>query len=177
MKSDIIRIDNQGVGFDEALEQTEKVAAFRGLSHKETLQLTLCTEEMLSMARIVTGELTASFWLESEGKTFELHLNTKTTMDKDKRYQLLSAATSRKNEAANSFLGKLRDKFEEAMTAEADHVYYELPAEIAADIPNYHPDDTEWDHYERSVLRRVADDVKIAIRGGVVDMTVVKSFA
>ena len=35
----------------------------------------------------------------------------------------------------------------------------------------------EWDGYERSVLRKVADTVKIAIRGGVVAMTVSKDYA
>lgn len=36
---------------------------------------------------------------------------------------------------------------------------------------------TEYDGYERSVLRKLADDIKVAIRGGVVDMTVVKKLA
>ena len=34
----------------------------------------------------------------------------------------------------------------------------------------------EWDGYERSILRRLADDVKIGIRGGMVEMTVSKRF-
>jgi hypothetical protein len=37
--------------------------------------------------------------------------------------------------------------------------------------------DAGWDGYERSVLAKVADQVKVAIRGGVVDMTVSKKFA
>ena len=47
MKSDIIHIDNRGVGFDAALAQTEKVAQFRELGEKETLRLRICAEEML----------------------------------------------------------------------------------------------------------------------------------
>ncbi len=176
MRSDVIQIDNQGKGFDEAIAETRRVAQFQGLDQKESVRLQLCAEEMLSLARIVTGELKASFCIESVGKNFELHLSTKTVMDKEKRYHLLSSASSRKNEAANSFLGKLRDAFEEAMTAEADHTFYELPDDVARDVAGHYVDDPEWDRYEQSTLRRLADDVKIAIRGGVVDMTVIKNF-
>ena len=176
MKTDVILIDNQGIGFGDAIEETKKAARFRELNHKDTLQLQLMAEEMLSMARSVTGEMQASFWLENEGKTFELHMTTKAVMDKEKRAQLIDSATSRKNEAAGSFLGKLRDAFEQAMAAEVDHTYYELPSEIASDLPNRYIEDPEWDRYERSILRRLADDVKIGIRGKLVSMTVSKRF-
>ena len=176
MKSDIIHIDNQGVGFEAALAQTGKVAQFRELGEKEALRLRICAEEMLGLARSVTGEMEADFWLENEGKRFDLHMSTKTVMDKEKRRQLLATASSRKNEAANSFLGKLRDKFEEAMAAEADHDYEEMPDDLGADVSYSYVDDPEWDRYEQSILRRLADNVKISIRGGAVDMTVTKKF-
>ena len=177
MKSDVILIDNQGNGFGEAVQQTKKVAEYRGISPKETMHLQLMAEEMLSMARSVTGEMQASFWIESEGHEFELHMTTKTVMDKEKRYLLLSSSTSRKNEAANSFLGRLRDAFEEAMTADADHEYFDLPVELQADLSGRSIETPEWDHYEQSVLLRLADNVKIGIRGGEVHMTVIKTFA
>ena len=176
MKSDIIHIDNRGDGFDAALAQTEKVAQFRGLGEKETRRLRICAEEMLSLARSVTGEMEADFWLENEGKRFDLHMSTRTVMDKEKRYQLLSSANSRKNEAANSFLGKLRDSLEQAMLADGEHHYEELPADVSREFCCYHPDDPEWDRYEQSILRKLADEIKISIRGGTVDMTVTKSF-
>ena len=173
MRSDIIRIDNQGKGFQEALTQTEKAAQYRGLSRKESLQLRLCTEELLSLARSVTGEMKASFWLESEEKRFSLHLSTETVMDREKRKNLIASATSRRNEAANSFLGKLRDAFEEAMVVEANA---EIPEEAMDDMFNRVIEIPAWDEYEQSILRSVADEVKIAIRGRLVDMTVIKSF-
>ena len=173
MKSDIINIDNSGNGFQEALEQTAKAAGFRGLSHKEELRLRLCTEEMLSLARSVTGELQASFWLESVGKKFDLHMSTKTVMDREKRERLIASASSRKNEAANTFLGKLRDAFEAAMVSDPDT---DIPDDVLDDLANHVIEIPEWDEYEQSILRKAADEVKIAIRGGVVDMTVSNSF-
>ena len=173
MKSDIIRIDNQGSGFQDALAETAKAAQYRELNHKEALQLQLCTEEMLSLARSVTGELEATFWLESMGKHYELHLSTKTVMDREKRNHLLASASSRKNEAAGTFLGKLRDAFEEAMVSDVD---YSIPDIAMDDMVNRNIEIPEWDEYEQSILHRVADEVKIGIRGGTVDMSVFKSF-
>ena len=173
MRSDIINIDNCGNGYQDALDQTAKAAQFRDLSRKEALRLRICAEEMLSLARSVTGELQACFWLESEGKKFDLHLSTKTVMDREKRENLIASATSRRNEAANSFLGKLRDAFEAAMVSEQDN---SIPEDVLDDLANHPIEIPEWDEYEQSILRNAADTVKIAIRGGFVDMTVSKSF-
>ena len=174
MKSDVIKIDNSGNGFQDALIQTTKSAQFRNLSHKETLQLRLCAEEMLSLARSVTGEMQASFWVESTGKQFDMHLSTKTVMDREKRENLLASATSRKNEAASTFLGKLRDAFEQAMLSD---VTYSIPEDALDDLANHPLEIPEWDEYEQSILRKVADEVKIAIRGDMVDMTITKKYA
>ena len=176
MKSEIINIDGTGNGFRAALDETARLAALSGLSAKEILQLRLCTEEMLSLVRGVTGEPKAAYSLSCEGKSFELHLTTNAVLDKEKRYQLISSSSSRRNEAAKGFLGKLRDAFEQAMAAEADHTYFELPEHLAKDVAGTYVDDPERDRYELSILRRAADSVKIAIRGGVVDMTVAKRF-
>jgi hypothetical protein len=176
MKSDVVTIDNKGNGFDEAVSATKKFAGFGELSEKDSLHLQLFTEEMLSMARSVTGEMKATFWIENDGSKYELNLTTETVMDKEKRHLLISSASSRKNEAAKSFLGKLRDAFEEAMVAQVEQNYYELPDDIAADVTGRAIDDPEWDRYESSILLKLADDVKIAIRGGLVQMTVTKIF-
>ncbi|MBO7422222.1 MAG: hypothetical protein J6T99_02400, partial [Oscillospiraceae bacterium] len=108
-----------------------------------------------------------------EGKQFDLHLSTKTVMDKEKRENLLASATSRKNEAATTFLGKLRDAFEQAMLSEVD---YSIPEDALDDLANHPIEIPKWDEYEQSILREVADEVKIAIRGDMVDMTITKKY-
>ena len=92
MKSDIITIDNQGNGFENALRESKKVAEYRELGEKETMRLQLFTEEMLSMVHSVTGEMKGSFWIESEQNRFELNLTTKTVLDKEKRHLLISSS-------------------------------------------------------------------------------------
>ena len=177
MKSDVIQIDSLGNGYREAVEETRRVAEYKKLSRSDSLHLQLFTEETLSMLHSVTGEIKASFWLEAEDSEFKLFVSTKTVMDKEKRYLLISSSTSRKNAAANSFLGRLRDAFEEALTAEADHTYFELPDFIPqSDLPSGSFDQDEWDCYERSILLKLADNVEIAIKGGRVTMTITKKF-
>ena len=135
MKSDVIRIDSKGNGFREAIVQTDKTAVFVGLNQDQSLDLQLLTEEMLSLVRSVTGEVKASFWIESEAKAFELHMTAKTVMDREKRRQLIESSTSRKNEAATGFLGRLRNAFEEAMASEADNQYVDMSLDEIADLP------------------------------------------
>ena len=177
MKSDVIKIDSRGNGFREAITQTGKTAVFTDLDENESLDLQLLTEEMLSLVRSVTGEMEASFWIESKGKAFELHMTTKTVMDKEKRQQLIESSSSRKNEAATGFLGKLRDKLEEAMTAEVDRQATDLSEEVISDLPHGVLGEQEWDGYERSILQTVSDQVKIGIRRDNVEVTILKRFA
>lgn len=175
MKSDIIVIMNDGSGFEKAVNETKKIAEFQNLGGKDSLHLELITEEMLSLVRSVTGEMEASFWIEVKDQKYDLHLSTKTDMDKKKRAQLISSSSSNKNEAAKSFLGYLRDAFEKAMTADVEESANVIPDDVLIDLPNHIIIDSDWDGYERSVLRNLADDIKISIRGGVVDMTVSKT--
>ena len=152
MKSDVIRIDNQEHGFSEAVKEAQKVAAYKGLSQKDSLRLQLCTEEVLSLVRSVTGEIEASFWIEHSGSQYDLHVSANTAMDMEKR-----------------------DIFEETMVVEVkqnnQYVY---------DGQNEHTivcSDPEWDGYEHSTLKKLADTIKVSIRGGAVELIVSKRFA
>jgi len=174
MRSDIVSIDNSGKGFQRATDQAKKVATYKGLAELDSIQLQVLTEELLSLARSVTGDLNASFWIEFEGAQADLHLTTQAVLDREKRAELIASSTSRKNEASKTFLGSLRDKFEEAMTADVDH--FEPSDDILKDMPCGVYDEPEWDGYERSILRNLADEIKIGIQGRTVDITVSKRF-
>ena len=75
-----------------------------------------------------------------------------------------------------TFLGYLRDCFEEAVAAEPDHSDG-IPQDVWDDLSNRVIMPPDWDGFERSVLKTVADKVKVSIRGGLVDITVCKHFA
>jgi len=169
IRSETIRIDNRGSGFSDVTGTAEKMAEDGGLSHRDTLRLMLFAEEMLSMIRIVTGELDASFWIERVGLQYELMLSARTQMDRKKKKQLKTSGSSRKNKG--SFHERLRNAFERALASDSDDICFDMPEKADRLDPG------EWDGYERSVLVRLADSVRIAIHGNEVRMTVRKDFS
>ena len=175
MKSDVIHVDHLGSGSAEAQETTLRFAQAGNLDAHEALRLQLITEEMLNLVRLVTGENDMSFWIEYEGGKYLLHLSTRTVMDMEKRARLISVSSTRKNEAACSLMGKLRDTFEKAMLAAGPSRVENVPEELTYDV-YFSDSDQEWDKYESSVLRKLADDLRIRIRGRQVELIVGKRF-
>ena len=174
MRSDIVKIENSGEGFQNAIEEAQKVAAYKKLDETQSVQLQILTQEMLGLASSITGEMNASFWIELENKLAVLHMTTSAVLDKAKRAELLESSTSRKNEAAHSFIGVIRDHFEAAMLADPE--IDTIPEDVMADLPSGLIEATEWDGYERSILKNLADDIRIGIKGGIVEITVSKKF-
>ena len=196
MKTDIITVSSSGSQIVRALEQAEKVAAYKGLSPKGALHLRLLTEEMMGMMRSITGEKKGEFWIEDQDGVYQLHLRVNTRMNMDKREQLLSASTSGKNDAVHGLMGRLRDFFDQGADAPALPLYYsEAPGEFSGasldwewsmavyqDTLRKWTDKDEkaremWDELEKSVVTHVADDVKVAIRGDMAEMTIVKKLS
>ena len=198
MKSDIIHVKASGAGVSEALAQTEAVAVYRGLSHKDSLRLRLLAEEMMGLIQGITGERDAEFYIEAEENKFQLHLSTITRMNAEMREKLMDTSTSGRNAAAVGFLGKLRDLFESAYEPLDAYtpVYFTMGVEeegmnpmglsaMTWTLSHYRnavkcAENTEakeaWDELERSVIANAADEVEIGIKGERVEMTVYKTF-
>ncbi len=201
MKSDVIHVTNEGAGFDEALAQAEAVARFRQLGRKSSLHLRLLTEEMLGMMRALTGDRDADFWIDDAEGTVYLHLSVNTPMNADLRKKLLSAATSGKNSAAKGVTGKLRDVLERFLEPDNDLVpddlftgmdYAYSGGDFAAlstaaaglwSMNRYkaaveagRTPKEDWDELEKSVVSKLADDVRIGIVGRNVEMVISRKF-
>ena len=119
MKSDVISLSTAGEGFRAAEEETQKVVEYERLDARQALHLQLITQEMLTLVNSVTHQTQVSFWSENEGPDYEIHVATKAALNKEERAQLISAASSRKNEAAGTFLGYLQGPKLWARTEEA----------------------------------------------------------
>jgi hypothetical protein len=185
-----------------ALDQADRMAAYKQLPKKAALHLRLLTEEMMGMMRSITGETEGRFWIEDDEKgEYRLHLQVNTRMDSGKRDLLLSASTSGKNESAKGLMGRLRDLFDRG--ADEDVACFSSPillpeamecsssptldwewsmtryeTELASRISRDDASAREaWDELEKSVVARVADDVKVSIRGQQVEMIIIKKFA
>ncbi|MBQ9326152.1 MAG: hypothetical protein IJ246_10285 [Clostridia bacterium] len=177
MKSKTISIHSSGNGFIDANQETEQMTA--GLPEEQRLQLCLITEEMISLFRSVTGEVeNAEFYLEDEDGKFTFHLIAHQKLGNVQRNQLIQSTTTKTNEATKGFLGTLKEMFVQAISVGKDiDIYYNSNNySRSVDLTDDVISTPQWDKFERSVLLSLADNVSIAIRGGIVDLTVTKQF-
>ena len=200
MISDIIAITSSGENLGAALDLSRRVAAYSDLSPKNALHLRLLAEEVLGMMRSITGEVNGNFWIEADDDNYKLHLIVDSALSKEKRQQLLGASSSGKNEATRSFMGRLRDFFFRGVDDEIAAYDTSVLAAGAAvdgfrpvtdwewsllryqntlsDMKAEKPEAAEaWDELEKSVVRNVADDVKISIKGFQTEITIIKKLA
>ncbi len=195
MKTDVIVISCDGNNMEAALLQVDKVSAYKDLSVKDSMSLRLLTEEMMAMMRAITGNVNGEFWMEDRDGSFELHLRVITLIDEKRREQLLSTSTSGQNEATRGFMGKIRSFFEPSNGAPlfssglASAGSPEMYSSYAWSMEDYrdqlrqyaemNKDGSQeaWDELEKSVVAKIADDVKISIRGRTVEMTILKKLS
>ena len=201
MKTDIITVSSKGKRMGEALAQVDKLAAYKGLSPKNALHLRLLTEEMMGMMRSITGETDGEFWIEDQDDVYQLHLRVATRLTADEREKLLAASSTGRNESARGLMGRLRDffdwgsdedlstianplllpdMFEHSSSPALDWEWSMMQYEDALTARIEQNDAAArdaWDELEKSVVKHVADDVKVSIRNGVVEMIIFKKMA
>ena len=199
MISDVITVSSSGSRMEAALAEVGKVAAYKELPPKKALHLRLLAEEMMQMMRSITGETEGQFWIEDEHGEYQLHLQVATRLSTEKREQLLSVSASGKNESARGIMGRLREFFDwgcdedydgfsssylpDALEHSASPMVdwewsmrrYENELTSRIDRDEYARE--AWDELEKSVVKNVADDVKVAIRNGSVEMIILKKLA
>ena len=189
MKTDVIAISGGADDTQAVLEQIDKVIAYKGLAARDALSLRLLAEEMTGMMRAITGSMKGEFWAEDQdGAVYELHLKVHSLVDEKMRKQLLDASTSKKNEAARGIMGKIRTFFEPASDVpmfagtgvpQMSESYSWSMADYREQLRQYREMNAngrqeEWDELEKSVVANVADDVKVSIRGRIVEMIITK---
>ena len=178
-----------------------ETAAKKETTGKNALHLRLLTEEMMGMMRSITGAPEGTFWIEDEAGVYQLHLRVRTLLNSEKREKLLSASSTGRNESAKGLMGRLRDFFDWGSDEDLSAISSPLllpdmfdhsssPAldwewsmtryrsALSERMERNDPDALEaWDELEKSVVKHVADDVKVFIRGGVVEMIILKKMA
>ena len=196
MKTEKISINNRELGMAIALGMTEKLGAQQGLERKQILHLRLLAEELFSMLRSLTGEVDAEYWLEYEGKRFDIHMKSDVRLTDELRQQFLSASTSGENAAAKGVMGKLRVMIAEALVAKPSVPAFSLglvsaasPTAQVAGANAYQwsmekykaevkkrQDEESWDELEKSIVANIADEVSVRIIGANVEIIVSKAF-
>ena len=126
-------------------------------------------------------------------------------VDMKQEEQLLSVSTSGKNVRAKGIMGKIREMFRVSMQTSADGVYHDQVVvdswykmgshadpmsynSMANDSywslqryrENVQQDDSskeEWDELEKSIIGKLADEVKVGLLSGMAEVIIEKKFA
>ena len=202
MKSEVVTVTSAEDGVREALSMTEAFGVKSGLDKKSVLRIRLLAEELLGMLRGIAGQVRADYRLSVEDGRFALSLNANVVMTSEIREQFLSASSSGKNEAANSFMGKIRHMIAGILLSVKETLPYAVMNDASPVYPMgvfagdggyswsmaYYKRNVQdrlktgsdagsaWDELEKSIVANLADDVKVKIVGSNVEITVLKAF-
>ena len=199
MKSNVCKIEKGTQDLSAILKESEKVAVYNELNHKQTLHLRLLCEEIDGMLPQIVEDFFGDFWIEFEDGVCKVHVSlTVAELTSNKKEKLIDISKDKKNAEAVGILGKIRAGIEEFFLSEEILPYYPISAEpfhlatgygMGADyaylwsLGEYRntvkkeKQAEKWDELEKSVIASVADDVIVGIKGKQVDIVIVKSFA
>ena len=189
MKSDVCKLLTKATDLKSVLKETVKSAAYRDLDSRETSRLRLLAEELVEMLPELLQFSEGEFWVESEGKNFELHvtLHPNQTLTAEHREKLLDVSTSKQNAAAVGIMAKIRLIDYEKRAGMSESFYVPgTPSVISMADPLWSlsayregakkVQGETWDELEKSIVANLADDVVVALQGKQVDIVVKKAF-
>ena len=199
MKSNICKIEKGARSLAEILVESERVAEYNGLTHKQSLHLRLLCEELGGMLPNIINDFDGYFWIEYNEGVCKVNVSIRIPdFDADKKNELMSVAKNKKNAAAVGIVGKIRNSIENFFLSDSSAgLFYVSPETIylssgyseCADyahlwtLEQYRTtvkaDEKaeDWDELEKSVIASVADDVIVGIKGKQADIIIVKKFA
>ena len=197
MKSNVCKIEKGTADLGAILAESEKVAAYIGLDHKQAMKLRLICEEIDGLLPNITDEFEGDFWIEHEDGACKVNVSiTVPEFNAAKKKELIALAKDNKNAAAAGIVGKIRNAIENFFLSEgstnaldtssitfhtatgySEGVDYSYLWTLQQYKDTMEKEKTEaWDELEKSVIASVADDVIVGVRGNRADIVVIKRF-
>ena len=199
MKSNVCKIENGTKDLAAILKESEKVAVYNELTHKQTLQLRLICEEIDGMLPNIIDAFNGDLWFEFEDGVCKVKISLRfDEFTAEKKEELVGIAKNKKNASAVGIVGKIRSAIENVFLDETSARMFSVSASSMYMSTDYHDrvdysyiwkledyrnnarsaEKTEdWDELEKSVLANVADDVVVGVKGKQADIVIVKKFA
>ena len=199
MKSNVCRIENGTKDLSAILKESEKVAVYNELTHKQALQLRLICEEIDGMLPKIIDDFDGDFWIEFEKGVCKVNVSIEfASFTAEKKQDLIGLARNKKNAAAVGIAGKIRSAVENWFLDEENIQNYALSSD-AFRMATGHGEDInysyywsleqyrnnvkkeekteDWDELEKSVIASVADDVVVGVKGKNASIIITKKFA
>ena len=199
MKSNVCKIEKGSHDLELIFKESEKVAAYNGLSHKQTLQMRLLCEEIDGMLPQIGGDFEGDLWIEFENGVCKVNVSIQLEgLTSDKKEKLIDLAKNKKNAEAVGIIGKIRSGIEDFFLANEILLDYSIASAQFYEATGYskgvdysylwslkqykttvnkETQAEQWDELEKSVIASVADDVIVGVKGKRVDIVIVKHFA
>lgn len=168
IKTDPVMIRDAESGLHEVMEKVEKYATYYSMPEKNKNTLRLLSEELLSFSADITGTSGGKYYLSGNRDKVHICFKTKTNLDAEKRQELLTLSSTGKNEAASGFSNMIR-----SMIASLGDSGEKKTVSLAGYKEQV---DANADDLEKQILTSISDDIKVAIRSDVVEITILKSF-
>ena len=199
MKSNVCSIENGTKDLAKILKESEKVAVYNELTHKQALQLRLICEEIDGMLPKLVNEFDGDLWIEYEEGVCKVKVSIEfAEFTTEKKKDLIDIAKNKKNAAAVGIAGKIRSAVENIFLDEENIQSYAMSSDAFrmatghTDNMNYSyywsleqyrnnvqkEEKTEaWDELEKSVIASIADDVVVGVKGKRAEIVITKKFA
>lgn len=204
MESEKVYVNGEEFRLEKALNEAEAFGEKLEFEPKDSLRLRLLSEELLGlMSGITNAEYQALFWIDGNRSKYELHLMGKTAMNAKKREELLATAQSNKKPAAGGIMSRLREMITETVInwndairiqdGSADTSFYDAGRDDETGeednkiwtLSNYRRSIEEGtgpidrlvsgEELERSIIAKLADDVKVSIKKDQVEIIIYES--
>ena len=198
MKSNVCKINKGTKDLEAILIESEKVAVYNELSHKQTLQLRLICEEIDGMLPKIIDDFDGDFWIEFEKGVCKVIASIKfAEFSIEKKEELIKIAKNSKNAAAVGITGKIRSFVEDMLLDDVNIPSYSIYSESMCIATSFGEDmnypymwtlenyknntkkekEEAWDELEKSVIASVADDIVVGVKGKRADIIITKKFA
>jgi hypothetical protein len=198
MKSNVCIIEKGTKDLDAILKESERVAVYNGLNHKQTLQLRLLCEEIDGMLPNIIDDFEGKLWIDFEDGVCKVNIAIQIPeFNSEKKAELIHLAKNQKNAAAVGIVGKIRNAIEnfflnedltESLALSTGSVgfagrYEGLDYACLWRLEEYRSSVKQqeqaqaWDELEKSVIASVADDVIVGVKGCCAEIEIIKKFA
>lgn len=199
MRSNVCKIDNGTKDLAAILKESEKVAVYNELNHKQTMQLRLICEEIDGMLPNIIDEFSGDFWIDFEDGVCKVNIDLCfEEFTSEKKEELVAISKNKKNAAAAGVGGKIRSALENFFLEPEAYATGDMSLDSRYFITEYYANmdysclwslehyistmkeeekTEDWDELEKSVIASVADDIIVGVKGRQANITIVKKFA